>query len=250
MILPTVVRTFGFKLVFIDSLPAWVLTWQIPSETGTGNITFGRYPSPSVVGTAHPIISYVTESGPSNEGILYVNWSSFVYSSPALDTTVRPIVPNFIYYFRVAAINKAGRGPWFIGENTGPSITAWFPSVIPAVGGVGITITGKRFGYSALNLVGFVGETKCVAITLISEDSSVKCVAPSGTGGRKDLRIQVAGVSVQLEKSIMYEVPKITAINPVSVTSESAGEISVFGRNFCVIDMSPKAVIVGVSSDP
>jgi hypothetical protein len=248
MILPTVVRKLEFKLVSIDSQPAWVLTWQFPSETGTGNITFGSYPLPSVFGTAQPIISYVTEAGPSNEGILSVNWSSFVHSSPALDTTVKPVVPNFIYYFRVAAMNKAGRGPWFFGENTGPSITSWFPSVIPAVGGVGITIIGKRFGFSALNLVGFVGETKCVATTLISEDSSVKCVAPSGTGGRKDLRIQVAGVSVRLEKSIMYQAPEITAINPFSLSSEIAGEITILGSNFGVIDMSPKAVIVGAAS--
>ena len=249
MILPNFVLEFQFQLISIDGQGAWNLAWQAPSETGTGNISFGAYPIPSTSGTALAIIDYIVQAGPSNSGILSVNWSAFTSLSPDLNATIQKLVPNFIYYFRIAAVNKVGQGPWLLGGNTGPSISSISPKIIPAAGGTAITINGKRFGNAVLNLMGTIGATKCLSMTLIHDDTSVKCVSPAGTGGRKDLILTVAGLSVRVEGGIQYDAPIITSISPSSVTSEESVKLSILGVNFGAHEVSAQAVIVGKGSD-
>ena len=245
MVFPSTVLNFQSVLEIVLGHAAWDLTWQTPSETGTGNISAGQYPLPSAPGKAQAIIAYVVQAGPSNTGILSVNWSTFVSESPDLNATFVPLIPNLVYYFRIAAVNKAGQGSWLYGGNTGPSIISLSPKMVPAVGGIGITVVGTKFGESSLNLVGTVGETKCISIYMLRADTSVMCIAPPGTGGSKDFKLSVAGLSVILEKSVVYAAPSVTSIEPTVASSDGYVKISVFGNNFGSRDTAPEALLIG-----
>ena len=249
LVLPSIVQALQLHLVSIDEQSAWTLLWEVPAETGAGNASVGRVPFPSSQGAARPILNYIVQSGSSITGLIAVDWANWVYVSPDTTATRSNLETSTVYYFRVAAVNSLGRGPWRLAENTGPEISAWYPRVIPARGGVAVTFVGKRLGYSQNNIVGRVGQTKCLATVLLAPDKSFECITPPGTGGIQPFSANIVGLSVVLENAIVYEPPLLTALMPNRVSSEGDEMITIYGLNFGVTDTRPEALIVGRAPD-
>merc|ERR1712159_16099 len=148
------------------------------------------------------------------------------------------------YYFRVAGINDAGRGPWSLVEDSGPSIASLTPRNGPVIGGNLITVSGNRLGTVVADVNMYIGNTKCSQIVLVENNKRMACRVPRGYGGKQDLKLEVQGLFFRVTKWFEYDPPVVTAVIPSSASSVGHERLTVHGRNFGYEDGLPSNVSV------
>jgi hypothetical protein len=130
-----------------------------------------------------------------------------------LDTALFAVKGNLIdaviYHFRVAAINEVGQGPWGSGVTSGPQIESVTPSSGPTVGGIWVTVTGRRFGTAKGNIQVAVGDTRCAPIEMLISDSEFHCLLAPGTGGPYNLFLEIIGLRVRVQVAFQYLEPQV-----------------------------------------
>lgn len=239
------------NLMSANGLPIFVLTWDVPLETGAGNIKRFQDPTGAVTGNARKIDNYRSQAAPVSPGETsisadYNDPANTVAIDPATTATMSGLQKGFVYFFRVAAENKVGRGPWSTVTTSGPEVDRFVPHSGQAAGGFEITVYGQRFGTSQQNIMMKVGETYCPTIKLVKDDLIFICVAPPGTGGTKDVVVSIVSIPVKKDRQFIYEAPIIiSGIIPPHISSKPNQLITVVGKNFGVIDMTPTGYIQG-----
>jgi len=123
------------------------LSWDVPFETGAGNV--GRFQDPTniVRGNVRKIGNYALQSTPVPPGETSIhadfnNPINIVATSPLEFATKTDVLIGFVYHFRVAAINQVGRGPWSTVTTSGPEVDRFEPHRGAAMGGFKITVWG------------------------------------------------------------------------------------------------------------
>jgi len=91
----------------------------------------------------------------------------------------------------------------------------------------------------------WVGATQCPEIIVEKSDEIFSCINPPGTGGRKDIFINVIGSTWTIKQAFAYDVPSVTAIYPDKIPSSGSPLLTVYGESFGAFDMTPKASIFG-----
>ena len=230
--------------------PIFVLTWESPLESGAGNIRRFQDPTGAVTGNVRPIDNYLSQAAPVPPGETSVSADfdhpdNLVALSPETTSVVETIKIGFVYFFRVAAVNRVGRGPFGDIATSGPEVDEFVPHRGPALGAFHVTVFGNRFGTSVVNIEMKIGETKCPTIRLVEDDKAFICVAPPGTGGTHDVIVSIAQIPVTKQRQFIYEAPSITAIIPAQISSAPSQVITLLGRHFGAKDMTPVAVIAG-----
>jgi hypothetical protein len=115
----------------------------------------------------------------------------------------------------------------------------------PAAGGFAITVQGMRFGAAPENIRMTIGGTACPTIKIVDEDKVFVCMAPPGTGGTKDVVVSIAAIPVTKQRQFIYDAPSISAIVPSLISSQPNQLITVLGKNFGAVDMTPAVFITG-----
>jgi hypothetical protein len=230
--------------------PVFALTWEVPLETGAGNIGRFQDPTGAVTGNVRPIDNYISQAAPVPPGETSVSANfdhpdNLVALDPATSAIVDNLKIGFVYFFRVAAVNRVGRGPYGDITTSGPEVDSFVPHRGPSIGAFPITVFGNRFGTSIVQIEMKIGQTKCPTIKLVEDDKAFICVAPPGTGGTHDVVVSIAQIPITKQRQFIYEAPSITAIIPTQISSEPNQLITLLGRHFGVKDMTPTAVIAG-----
>lgn len=242
LVLPTGPTNIDVTLVQYNGQAAYALTWKVPIETGAGQTVIGG----AVINSNLP--------GQARQGIIYeaqaaVN-SAWTQPDASLGTTLNlttfKVSPQegAIYSFRVSAINEIGRGPWTAGATSGPQIDTVAPSEGGAMGGLWVTVTGKRFGSSEVNIQAWIGDTRCGPIVMITSDQSFRCLAAPGTGGSKHLFLSVIGLETSFSTAFAYLGPIVRGVSPGQVEADGGEAVTITGKNFGAKDMTPKALLV------
>ena len=255
LVLPSAPVNLTNNLKTQDGLPIFELVWMTPHETGAGNIRRYQDPTGAQTGNVRPVDSYISQAAPVPPGETSVSANfnapgNTVAISPLRTSTKSNIQIGFVYFFRVAARNRVGLGPWSEIATSGPEVDLFVPHGGPAAGAFDITVYGSRFGAAAANIFMTVGETRCPTIKIVEEDKVFVCVAPPGTGGSKDVVVSIAGIPVRKQRQFIYDAPSITAIVPSLISSQPNQLITVLGKNFGAIDMTPAVFITGKALAP
>jgi len=123
------------------------------------------------------------------------------------------------------------------------------PTEGPARGGTWVTVTGRRFGTSAVNLQVLIGGSSCSPVVMLKLDESFKCLSPPGTGGVKGLTLDVIGLITRFSPAFAYQGPQVTGISPSEADSEGGVAVTVKGYNFGAVDTTPMAWLQGKGAD-
>jgi hypothetical protein len=255
LVLPSAPVDLNNNLKTLDGKPVFELTWKVPAETGAGNIPRFQDPTGAVRGQARTIDNYVSQAAPVPPGVSALNANfgdpaNTVATNPSVSSTKTDLLIGFVYYFRVAAINPVGVGPWSQVTTSGPEIKQFLPHSGPAAGAFPITVYGLRFGTSTQNIDMKIGGTSCPTIKMIEDDVAFICVAPPGTGGTKDVIVRIAAIPVVRQRQFVYDAPVISGVVPELISSQQNQIITIVGKNFGVIDMTPAAFISGAVITP
>ena len=230
--------------------PIFTLTWNIPEETGAGNIARYQDPTGVITGNVRQVDNYISQAAPVEPGVssAAANFdapNNTVAIDPYQNSTKRDLLIGYIYYFRVAAINRVGRGPWSSTTTSGPEVHSFSPHRGPAVGAFDITVYGMRFGTSPQQISMKIGSTLCPTIKIMVDDEIFLCVAPAGTGGTHDVMVSIAGIPVVRQSQFIYEAPLVTGIVPAEISSQPRQRITIVGEHFGARDMTPTVFIQG-----
>jgi hypothetical protein len=250
LVLPSVPRNLTNSLQSVGGQPIFVLEWATPLETGAGTIRRYQDPTGAQTGNVRPIDNYISLAAPVPPGESSVNAdfnnpANTVAINPATTSTKSSLQIGFVYFFRVAARNRVGQGPWSSIATSGPEVYLFVPHSGPAAGGFAITVQGMRFGAAPENIRMTIGGTACPTIKIVDEDKVFVCMAPPGTGGTKDVVVSIAAIPVTKQRQFIYDAPSISAIVPSLISSQPNQLITVLGKNFGAVDMTPAVFITG-----
>lgn len=120
-------------------------------------------------------------------------------------------------------------GPLFAYDR--PVVHRVAPDVVPARGGVNVTIMGLHFGASDYSPEARIGGQACLTTTWHSS-RRLTCLVPPGTGDNVTVSVTVGGQTGATDSAMRYAGPVVERVEPSHGSPLGGYFVRLFGRNF------------------
>jgi hypothetical protein len=242
----------------ISRLALAVIKLAGPVCTASAPVTFAYAPprvaavSPRVIDPTGGDLLYVTGDNFEGRSTISVGGAACVVVASNASCIVCAAPPG-VGALQVVAVASPTAGAVYVPADCGvrrkpPLVSGFAPSIVPARGGVLVTLTGRHFGAAPLVLLDGAPLLTIAVVAPGSGDGANTCnvtvLVPMGAGAAHVLTLEAGDQSAAAPGALSYAPPSLSAASVPFMDAADGGTITLTGANFGPPG-TPVAVTIG-----